>query len=118
MKTNLGEIPSEKLYCIVSQPDECCPLIDSALELVMKCQDELRGYERANEDQLREMCENIETWLSSLCSNRRGDGELEDIRQRVIAIRYWGEDWKRLAKQHAPMSRTPEEYFAKPLANA
>lgn len=92
---------SEELYGITKQPPPTCPLIDDALKEVNGCQKRIRNYERADEDELRDMLSDVESNLGTV-SGYRNSGLLEDIRQRVEEIRAWGEEWKRLAIEHAP----------------
>jgi len=57
------KLTSEQLHEVCEQPPETCPLIDTVVQTVKKCMDELRGYERMDEDQMREALDNIETHL-------------------------------------------------------
>ena len=101
MNTNEYTHPSELRYGIVKQPEPCCPLINSALEEVNGLQKRIRGYERASEDELRDMLSDVERDLSSLSGYGRS-GLLEDIRRRVEDVRSWGQEWKVYAKDNAP----------------
>lgn len=96
---------SESLHEISAQPGPTCPLIDEALREVAKCLSVLRGYERAEEDELRDKLSDIESRLSTL-SGWGNSGLLEDIRARTIAIRQWGQEWKDLAICYAPAPET------------
>lgn len=91
--------PSEALYGIVAQPEPTCPLINEALDSVERMQRKIRGYERADEDELRDMISDVETYLGLLSGYGR-TGLLEDIRRRVTDIRSWGQEWKDLAKEN------------------
>lgn len=93
---------SESRHGIAAQPDPCCPLIDDALDEVAQMQRGIRGYERAGEDELRAMLSDIE-WRLGLLSGYSRTGVLEDIRKRTVEIRAWGEEWKQLALEHAPV---------------
>lgn len=92
---------SEELYGITKQPPPTCPIIDEALrevDLIAKC---IRGYERADESELREMISSIE-WRIGLLSGYGKTGLLEDIRKNVIEIRAWGEEWKNTVLHTSP----------------
>ena len=101
MNTNEDTHPSELRYGIVKQPEPCCPLINSALEEVNGLQKRIRNYERADEDELRDMLSDVETHLGYL-SGYGNSGLLEDIRGRTEEIRAWGQEWKDYAKDNAP----------------
>ena len=94
---------SEALYGVSKQPPDTCPLINEAIKDVDRVFKIIRGYERADESELRDMLSSVETHLSSLCGYGNS-GLLEDIRKRTIEIRAWGQEWKDLAKQHPPES--------------
>lgn len=94
------EKTSEQTYGIRAQPPPTCPIIDEALDevqLIAKC---IRGYERAGEEELRNMISEIETRIGFLDGYRK-TGLLEDIRDNVVKIREWGQEWKDLAKEQA-----------------
>ena len=92
---------SEEIYGITKQPPPTCPLIDEALKEVERCQKRIMRYEKSDEDELRDMLSDVESNLGSV-SGYGKSGLLEDIRERVEAIRAWGEEWKQLALEHAP----------------
>lgn len=92
---------SEELYGITKQPEDTCPLIDAALSEINGMQKRIRGYERASEEELRDMLSDVERDLGILSGYGRS-GLLEDIRRRVSEVRAWGKEWKDLAKEHAP----------------
>jgi hypothetical protein len=77
-------------------------MINDAIESVTKLQRRIRGYERADEDELRDMLSDVEYLLSEL-SGYGGSGVLEDLRERIEEVRAWGQEWKDLAKEHAPL---------------
>lgn len=93
--------PSEVRYGISKQPPPTCPIINDALESVNKLQKRIRNYERADEDELRDMLSDVETHLGYL-SGYGNSGLLEDIRGRTEEIRAWGQEWKDYAKDNAP----------------
>lgn len=90
---------SEQLHDVCEQPEAACPLIDAVLQTVRKCMDEMRGYERMSEDNMREALDSIETHLSFLIGYKH-NGELELIRARAAEIRQWGQEWKQRAKEY------------------
>lgn len=107
MKTTAaGEQTSEEIFGIVKQPPPTCPLVDEAIKIVQACADDLRGYERMDEEDLRRAISDIEDKLSELAPLRsqwrNSGGLLEDIRTNAGAIREWGQDWKDLAKKLQP----------------
>lgn len=101
---------SESTYGIVEQPAETCPVIDKAVRSVDVIRKIIKGYEKADEAELRDMISSIEGKLDDLNGRYSwAGGLLEDIRKANIAIRAWGQEWKDLAKKHAPQ---PEEQAA------
>lgn len=96
---------SEQRHGISAQPADTCPLIDKARACVEKCQREMRGYERAEEAELRDMLSTVESELADLIGWR--SGLLEEIRVRASEIRHWGQEWKDTAKDY--WSKIPAE---------
>ncbi len=94
--------PSETLYGISRQPAPACPTINAAIDDVVKLQRRIKGYERAEEDELRDMLSDVEYLLGELCGYGR-TGTLEDLRDRITDVRAWGQEWKDLAKEHTPL---------------
>ena len=103
---------SETLHGVTAQPPPTCPLIDDALDEVHRILKAIRRYERASEDEMREMLSEVEQRLGYL-SGYGDTGLLEDIRARTIDIREWGEEWKTTALDYH--DRLPEEHRADPL---
>jgi hypothetical protein len=68
----------------------------------------IRGYERASEAELRDMLSDVEYQLGLLVGYGRS-GTFEDIRKRATELRSWGNEWKALAKEHAPVVEQEEE---------
>lgn len=95
------EQTSEELYGISKQPAETCPIIDEALRELGAIARRIRGYEKADESELRDMLSDVETHIGYLDGWNR-TGLLEDIRRNVTAIRAWGQEWKDYAKENAP----------------
>ena len=48
-------IPSEALYGVSKQPSPTCPIIDTGIRTIVKLQKHIRGYERAEQDELRDL---------------------------------------------------------------
>ena len=97
---------SEELYGIVEQPRNTCPMIDEALRELAQIARRIRGYERAGEDELRDMLSDVELCIGCLDGWNR-TGLLEDIRKNVTAIRSWGQEWKAYAMDYAPAPENP-----------
>jgi hypothetical protein len=96
--------PSEVRYGITAQPAESCPLIDDALSDLRDALKELDGWEKCHEvGELQHKCD-MGIWYAD-----RLNETLEKIRDRAAEIREWGQQWKDLAKQHAPMC---DEYIS------
>lgn len=76
-------------------------MIDEALTEIKEIERRIRGYEKAEESELRDMISDIEIRLGQL-SGYRNTGLLEDIRKNVTEIRAWGQEWKDCAKEHVP----------------
>ena len=96
------EQTSEELYGISKQPAETCPIIDEALRELGEIERRIRGYEKADESELRDMLSDVETRIGYLDGWNR-TGLLEDIRKNTKAIRAWGQEWKDYAKENAPV---------------
>jgi hypothetical protein len=103
-------IPSEKKWGITPQPEPTCPLIDDALDDLRSALKELDGWDKCDEvGELQHKCD-MGAWYAD-----RLNVTLEKIRERAGEIRDWGDAWKTLAKDHAPMS---DEYIiANTIAN-
>ena len=95
------EQTSEELYGISKQPAETCPIIDEALRELGEIARRIRGYEKADESELRDMLSEVETRIGYLDGWNR-TGLHEDIRKNTTAIRAWGKEWKDYAKENAP----------------
>lgn len=96
---------SEQRYGVIAQPAETCPLIDKCIAAVDDALKAIKGYERADEDDMRRMLDTVERELGDLIGYRY-NGWLEEIRAANTGIRAWGEGWKEIALEHAP---EPEE---------
>lgn len=82
---------NEQKYGILGQPKDTCPLLDNMLAKMLKAQDKIG---EALETELS--LEDMRNLLIGLHSALIEDGELaiEEIRERVIEIRAWGQAWK------------------------
>ena len=60
------EQTSEELYGISKQPAETCPIIDEALRELGAIARRIRGYERADESEMRDMLSDVETRIGYL----------------------------------------------------
>ena len=89
---------SEQRHGIRAQPENTCQLIDKARACVEKCQRAIRNYERADEEELRDMISNVESELAEIIGWR--SGLLEDIRRQLTEVRAWGQEWKDAAKYY------------------
>jgi len=88
---------SEIRYGISKQPAGTCALIDEALDDLKKALGELDGWQICDDvGELQNKC-----YMGSWCAYRLF-GTLEKIRTRASEIRDWGQEWKTLAKKHAP----------------
>jgi hypothetical protein len=102
-------IPSEKKWGIVPQPEPTCPLIDDALDDLRSALKELDGWDKCEDvGELKHKCD-MGAWYAD-----RLNVTLEKIRERAGEIRDWGDAWKTLAKDHAPMN---EEYIIANVAS-
>lgn len=95
---------SERLYGIRPQPRETCPKIDEVLGEARDLSRRIRGYEKASEDELRDMLWAVERFLGQLDGYGR-TGLMEDIRRNVTDIRAWGQEWKDYALENAEPPR-------------
>lgn len=101
MSAEVHEPTSETLYGITEQPSPTCPMIDEAIASLRKALKSLSGWKKMDEEQLKDACDYAEWHLSN------AEGEMEQVRDHVESVRAWGQQWKDLAKEHAP-APTPE----------
>jgi len=89
---------SEQLYGISEQPKPTCPMIDAVIADLRKCDREMNRWERHKDDAeyLAQVLDTVAWIIGNL------EPELEKIRDNADKIRGWGQEWKELAKEHAP----------------
>lgn len=94
----MSDDTSEKIYDIVAQPPDTCPLINEVINEIDKCSKAMLRRDRYSDDPkaLMDMLEEADSCLYGLTST------MEDIRRNVINIRRWGQEWKSLAKDQIP----------------
>lgn len=89
---------SEELYGISEQPKPTCPLIDAVIAGMRKCDREMYRWERHKDD-----AEHLAQVLDTVAGIVRNiEPDIEKIRDNADKIRRWGQEWKDLAKEHAP----------------
>ena len=79
---------NEEQFEISEQPNPTCPMIDSVIKRAKEIMKTIRGYGKADEEELRSMVDDVDT------SIRYFEDELNDIRRNVEMIRSWGQEWK------------------------
>lgn len=79
---------NEEQFEISEQPNPTCPMIDSVIKRANEIMRTVRGYNKANEEELRSMVDEVDT------SIRYFEDKLNDIRHNVERIRTWGQEWK------------------------
>lgn len=82
---------NEEAFEVREQPAPTCPMIDSLIKRSNEIMKTIRGYNRANEEELRLMVDDVDT------SIRYFEDQLNEIRSHVEDIRSWGQDWKDVA---------------------
>lgn len=89
---------SEQRFKLQPQPGETCPLIDHGQSLVQKLLDNSTGNRTDNldEDELRELVHDIERTIDWYAPDV--DAQFEKVRDHVVKIREWGEQWKCFVK--------------------
>lgn len=89
------DVTSEQLFDIVPQLDMQCPKIDGMIRdanyMVNDIRSVVKYYEEDN-GHLIEQLEDASTYISYL------EDEFEGLRDSIIEIRAWGQEWKNLAK--------------------
>ena len=88
---------SEERYGINEQPDATCGMIDAIKRDVVSAESLL---DSCSDDSDQEFLAH-QAWKSSMELYGVAD-RLEDLRDHVIKIRQWGQQWKDLAKAYAP----------------
>lgn len=88
----MSKIFSEKDFGIGKEPSQTCPMIDSVISKINSC---LKLSNKSTEDDdskdLYDVIFDMRYELSKL------ESEMETIRNHVIDIRGWGEEWKNTA---------------------
>jgi len=80
---------SERAYGICDQPADTCPKIDaviSDIKAAIKCCE--RRFETDEPEDLQRLLLDAQDYLDHL------EDRLESIRDHVIKIRSWGQEWK------------------------
>ena len=97
LKQKLSVETTEQLLDISEQPQKQCPFIDKIINAINSGRKEI---ERLVKDLSRiEGAESIASdidWQASYYLDL--NKEMEDIRNQIISIRAWGQDWKDLSK--------------------
>nr|DAH57221.1 MAG TPA: hypothetical protein [Caudoviricetes sp.] len=83
---------SEKRYGIVEQPKDTCPLLDNMLGKMLKAQSKIEEALKGDDLSLEDMRNLLIGLHSALIED--GGITVEEIRERVIEIRAWGQAWK------------------------
>lgn len=79
---------NEEAFKVREQPVPTCPMIDDLIKMVNSIERQIKGYKTAEENELREMVDSVDTDISYFTD------KLENIRRHVETIRAWGQDWK------------------------
>jgi len=91
---------SEELFGIDLQPDEQCPKIDKYLSIndnaINWVTEYVKDIKKTEDlDDIYKYADDIEWELDSL----NAESSLEEIRNKCGSVRYWGQQWKDLAKK-------------------
>lgn len=81
---------SESQRDIPPQPKDTCPMINYVIKDLATIIKAIRGYRNADEDELRDMVDNVDTYINQ-------EDAMEEIRTNAMLIRAWGEAWKQYA---------------------
>lgn len=93
--TSYFNCTSEKLFNISEQLEAQCPTIDG---MIKDSEDVLREvayvtkYSDEISDNVSDVMENVKYYLSNVSD------DFEKLRESIIEIRAWGQEWKNLAK--------------------
>mgnify|MGYP001767605956 CR=1 FL=1 len=90
-KELLSEETNEERFGIIKQPKDTCPMIDELIKKIRQIQSDIKGYSKAEPEELLDMVDSVDTEISYFESN------LEEIRTNTQAIRSWGNEWKQKA---------------------
>lgn len=83
---------SEQKHGIAKQPQDTCPLLDGMLTKMLKAHskiEEALGNDEITLDDIRDLIIGLHSALIE-----DGQISIENIRERVIEIRAWGQAWK------------------------
>lgn len=102
LKCETGKSTSEELFNIMKQEDNQCPYIDTVLTMVEWANGHIEdGFKSHTYEDVLEYLKSCKYELSDIPC------ELEKIRESIINIRAWGEEWKNMAKYL--LTTLPEE---------
>ena len=88
---------SEQRFNIAPQPPEMCPRIDTVIDNVKGVMEEINYESRTRGHTERDELETKLKDIESL-SDFNISVEMEEIRDLIISLRAWGEEWKEFAK--------------------
>ena len=88
----LSPTTSEDRFGIVAQPAPTCPMVDAVLDALKDAESTIKGWDRMEFEDLKSAVDYAEWYID------RAKDELENVRQSNMALRNWGEEWKREAK--------------------
>ena len=85
---------SEDLFNITSPPENQCPVIDSIISNIDRALRECTDGEKYDDiEDVKDVLESIEYELSGL------EWDINGVRDNIIELRDWGQQWKNLAKE-------------------
>lgn len=91
-KKEKGASSSEELFNITTPPDYQCPNIDRIIESLKSINKIIKYADKSYDvDELRDYISDIEYEMIY-------ESDVEDIRRALEEVRYWGQEWKDLAK--------------------
>lgn len=108
---NTGSKTSEELLGFNSQLPDQCPLLDEIIQAFETEAKNIKDVERNLKD-VEEAADQIGDLDWADYNLRNLSGEVEKVRENIIALRTWGQEWKDLAKrlvEYVPRISKPQD---------
>ena len=81
----------EKRFGICKEPFQTCPMIDEVIDGLNEVDKIVHKFKNSEDPEVLRDC------LSDILDNLPSERQMENIRENIIAIRSWGEEWKQFA---------------------
>ena len=93
----------EKRFGICKEPFQTCPMIDEVIDGLNEVDKIVHKFKNSEDPELLRDC------LSDILDNLPSERQMENIRENIIAIRSWSEEWKQFGVQLQTLVPGPTE---------